>query len=96
MYEAWCNGDAKQLSETVNEEADFKGMSDEEIKAYEEYTKALTDDRDELMLKKAKEYIASGETVFVAVGLAHLLDEETGLLNALEDAGYTVEQVEYN
>lgn len=96
MYEAWCNGDAKQLSETVNEEPDFKGMSDEEIKAYEEYTKALTDDRDELMLKKAKEYIASGETVFVAVGLAHLLDEETGLLNALEDAGYTVEQVEYN
>lgn len=47
------------------------------------------------MLEKVTEYIASGETVFVAVGLAHLLDEETGLLNALEDAGYTVEQVEY-
>lgn len=95
MFDAWCRGDFKQLSEMVNREADFTGMSDKEIEAYKEYDKALCDDRDALMLEKAKEYIASGETVFVAVGLAHLIDEDTGLLDALEEAGYTVEQVEY-
>lgn len=95
MFDAWCKGDKSKLSEIINEPADFTGMTDEQIAAYEEYTKAITDDRDALMLEKAKEYLASGETVFYSVGLAHLLDKETGLLNTLEEAGYTVELVEY-
>ena len=40
-------------------------------------------------------FCSSGKTVFYAVGLAHLLDEETGLLKTLAEAGYTVELVEY-
>jgi len=95
LFDAWCRGDYKELSELVNVPADFTGMSDEQIAAYEEYDKALCTERDALMLEKAKEYIASGETVFFSVGLAHLLDEDTGLLKTLEDAGYTVELIEY-
>ena len=79
----------------INEQPDFSEMTEEEKKAYEEYSKALNDDRDALMLEKAKEYIASDETVFFAVGLAHLLDNETGLVKTLTEAGYTVELVEY-
>ncbi len=96
LFNAWCRGEFKELSELINEPADFTGMSDDQIAAYEEYTKALQDDRDALMLTKAEEYIASGETVFFAVGLAHLLDEDTGLIKTLDEAGYTVELVEYN
>ena len=95
MFEAWCRGDFDELSAMINEPADTTDMTEEEIKAYEEYTKALAADRDALMLEKAEEYLASGKTVFYAVGLAHLLDEETGLLKTLAEAGYTVELVEY-
>ena len=95
MYEAWCDGDIEKLTEMINEQPDFSEMTEEEKKAYEEYSKALNDDRDALMLEKAKEYIASDETVFFAVGLAHLLDNETGLVKTLTEAGYTVELVEY-
>ena len=52
-------------------------------------------DRNIGMLEAAKEYMESGETVFYAVGLAHLLDAENGLVNALREAGYTVEPVTY-
>ena len=46
------------------------------------------------MLETAKEYLSSGKTVFFAVGLAHLLGD-TGLVEALREAGYTVTLVEY-
>ena len=48
------------------------------------------------MLKTAIEYLESGEVIFYAVGLAHLLDNTNGLVQALRDAGYTVELVTYN
>ena len=46
------------------------------------------------LIKAAKEYLEGDDTVFFAVGLAHLLGE-TGLVDALREAGYTVELVEY-
>lgn len=95
LYEAWCKGDLEELTALINEPVDYTGMTEDEIKAYEEYYGMLQTDRDALMLEKAKEYLASGETVFYAVGLAHLLNEDTGLVKALSDAGYTVELVEY-
>ena len=43
----------------------------------------------------AIEYLESGDVVFYAVGLAHLLDSENGLVDTLREAGYTVELVNY-
>ena len=51
-------------------------------------------DRNAGMLEVAKKYLESGDTVFYAVGLAHLLAED-GLVFTLRDAGYTVELVPY-
>ena len=51
-------------------------------------------DRNAAMLETAKEYLESGDVVFFAVGLAHLLAED-GLVNTLRDAGYTVELVPF-
>ncbi len=95
LFDAWCKGDYDELYALVNEEYDTSNMTEDEIKAYEEYMKALQEDRDALMLKKAKKYLESGETVFYAVGLAHLLNEDGGLVFKLAEAGYTVELVEY-
>ncbi len=94
MYEAWCDGNLETLISMVNEK-DLEGMTEEELKLYEEYDKILRADRDAIMLEKLTEYLESGETVFVAVGLAHLLREDTGLVETLAEAGYTVELVEY-
>jgi uncharacterized protein YbaP (TraB family) len=51
-------------------------------------------DRDEGMVETAIEYLESGDVVFYAVGLAHVLSEE-GLVNSLREAGYTVELVTF-
>lgn len=60
----------------------------------QEYDKAMSTDRNKGMLEVAKQYLESGDTVFYAVGLAHLLAED-GLVNTLRNAGYTVELVTY-
>lgn len=77
----------------IKENLEF--INTELAKIYEEYTNAMEISRNAHMLEVAKEYLESGETVFYAVGLAHLLAED-GLVNTLRDAGYTVELVTYN
>ena len=77
-------------------------MTEEELAEYnaslpllEEYDKGMNFNRNEGMLDVAIDYLESGDVVFYAVGLAHLLDESNGLVDALRDAGYTVELVTY-
>ncbi len=100
LYEAWCRGDEGELRELVNAaQGSYDGMTDDEIaraQALEqEYVQTVETDRNEGMLTVAQQYLESGEVVFFAVGLAHLLDDTNGLVTALEDLGYTVEQVSY-
>lgn len=102
LYELWCAGDEAALRAEVSNKVDTSNMTAEELAEYEqnkalieEYNKAMSYDRNEHMLKVAKEYLESGDTVFYAVGLAHLLDDTNGLVDALREAGYTVEPVTY-
>lgn len=92
LLDMWCEGDEAALIEYLKE--DTSEMTDEERKLYDEYNKAMSSDRNAGMLDVAKQYLESGEVVFYAVGLAHLLAED-GLVFTLRDAGYTVELVEY-
>ena len=59
-----------------------------------DYNKAMLDDRNQGMAQAALSYLQSGDTVFLAVGTAHMLDE-MGLVQLLTDAGCTVERVDY-
>lgn len=93
LYEMWCSGDEATLTAYLNEE-DLSDLTEEELKLYEEYNTAMSTDRDKDMIKKAISYLESGDTVFFAVGLAHVL-AESGLVNGLREAGYTVELVTY-
>ncbi len=102
LYELWCAGDEGALREAINEDPDLSELTEEELAEYEEakplideYNKAMSYDRNIGMLNVAIQYLKSGDVVFYAVGLAHLLDETNGLVDALRDAGYTVELVEY-
>ncbi len=74
--------------------ADLENINAKLAEIEQEYNQAMSTDRNAIMVDKAKEYLESGDTVFYAVGLAHLLEED-GLINGLRDAGYTVELVEY-
>ncbi len=99
LYELWCSGDEEALIQYLREdsradEEEMEEMDEETRKYMEEYTKAISTDRDIDMVAVAKEYLNSGKTVFYAVGLAHLLAED-GLVDSLRAAGYTVELVEF-
>ncbi len=102
LYELWCAGDENALIAELNEKPDLSGLTEEELAEYEaqkpleeEYNKTMSIDRNKGMLKVAIQYLESDDVVFYAVGLAHLLDETNGLVQALRDAGYTVELVSY-
>ncbi len=73
----------------------MESINAELAKIYDEYIKTMESDRNAGMLDVAKKYLESGDTVFYAVGLAHLLAED-GLVFTLREAGYTVELVPYN
>jgi uncharacterized protein YbaP (TraB family) len=93
LYEMWCRGDEAELIAylSVSDEA-LAEMTEDELALYEEYVYAMSTERNAGMLEIAKEYLSSGDVVFYAVGLAHLLEGD-GLVNTLRDAGYTVELV---
>ena len=102
LYELWCAGDEAALREELSDEVDTSEFTEEELAEYEaekhlleEYNKAMSYDRNDGMLQVAIEYLESGDVVFYAVGLAHLLNNVNGLVDALRAAGYTVELVSY-
>lgn len=94
LYELWCEGDEEKLRQVIAESPLDDDADDEEKAAYAEYERIFMTERDAQMIEKAKEYLASDKTVFMAVGAAHVLGEG-GLVDALREAGYTVERVEY-
>lgn len=74
--------------------ADLENINAQLAQLQQEYNSAMSYDRNEGMAEVAKGYLESGDVVFYAVGLAHLL-ADNGLVNALREAGYTVELVTY-
>ena len=93
LFDLWCSGDEEALRDfIVDDEADLAEMTEEELAPYEEYKKAMETDRNVGMHDVAVGYLESGETVFYAVGLAHVIAED-GLVNTLRASGYTVELV---
>jgi uncharacterized protein YbaP (TraB family) len=86
LFACWETGDAAAMETLV-----FEGLDDapELIPFYQ----ALYDDRNHTMMDKIVEFLEDDQTYFVVVGSGHLVGEE-GLLNLLEDAGYSVNQLE--
>ena len=93
LYELWCAGDEAAVRSKLEE--DTSKLSDEELVLYNEYLNAMIIERNKQILQTAADCLESGDTVFYAVGLAHLL-QENGLVDTLQEAGYTVEQVQYS
>lgn len=92
LYELWCAGDEEALVSSLYEEGE--DLTAEEQALYDEYLNAMEIDRNAAMHDVAVSYLESGDTVFYAVGLAHLIGTD-GLVYSLRDAGYTVEAITY-
>ncbi len=94
LYAAWKKGDMTG-QEDLFEDASTEGMTEEEIRAYEEYSDMLLTTRNAAMVNTAVSYLESGKDVFYIVGLAHMFGDD-GLVNSLIERGYTVTQVTYD
>ena len=94
LYEAWLSGDYDRILALMSEEDDSADYTEEQLQMLADYNKAMLEDRNRGMAQAALSYLESGDTVFLAVGTAHMLDE-LGLVQLLTDAGCTVERVDY-
>ena len=94
LFDTWLSGDYDAISKLALSDYSDAELTEEELQLLTDYDKTMLDDRNLGMAEKAKEYLASGETVFFAVGTAHMLGEP-GIVSLLRNAGYTVERYDY-
>ena len=98
LYGLWLSGDRdafwSYLENGEGDTEDGQEYTEEQIAMIEDYNRTLMDDRNVGMCDKALEYLKSGQTVFFAVGSAHMANEK-GLVQLLTDAGCTVETFTY-
>lgn len=98
MYELWLSGDREAFwALLAGEEAEDEAAGDyteAQIALIEDYNRRLLDERNLGMRDRSLEYLASGDTVFFAVGAAHMAND-VGLVKLLSDAGCTVEPFAY-
>ena len=94
MIDLWKRGREDLLDTLTNgTTALFSGDEDSDYaKAYEEYNKAMVDDRNVYMAQKADSYFNEGKKVFFVVGAAHVCGDG-GIIELLKDMGYTAERV---
>lgn len=83
LQAAYVSGDPDALQKILDEDSDMGTAS---------LTKKLLDDRNVVMANKVDEYLKGSDSIFMVVGAAHIIGNK-GIVKALQDKGYQVEQV---
>ena len=91
MYQAWIAGDAEEL-ERILEEDEESELSEADAALVEEYNTKMMTSRNAGMVEKALEMLKGDKKIFYVVGAAHMFGE-SGIINQLELAGYTVTRI---
>lgn len=86
-YECWKKGEDLTGGGEGN-----KSLSESEMELLYEYYRIMRMDRNVGMAEKAEEYLASGKTVFMAVGSAHFYGQG-GIFDLMEQKGYYIRQI---
>ena len=85
----WRAGDVEAFASAY-----LDGMAAEPNQALaREYHAALVTDRNARMACRMAEWLETGETYFVTLGLLHLVLDGDSVLTCLEEMGYTVERI---
>lgn len=92
MLDAYTAGDAAGLETWL--ENDMTEYPDELAESFEAYNDLLYHDRNDGFARQAKEYLQEGRIVLICIGAAHILGED-GLVNQLQNAGYTVTEINH-
>lgn len=99
LYESWLVGDIEKLTEQTSEEVDEEII--EEFDEYSNLTEMIDDYNDKLIARRniqmtnnTDTYFKEEKNVFLVVGLAHIIGED-GIVDLLEEKGYTVTQIKY-
>lgn len=90
LLDAWASGDETWIAELIQE--DMVPESEEERLLYEEYNYAMAESRNLAMTDWAADALASGKTVFIVVGTAHIVGPGA-MAELLAQRGCTVEAV---
>lgn len=91
LNQLWCAGSEGYLRQAMSMMLP-PDATPEEKALYEEYNQKMVVERDKIMTEGICGYLDSGETVLVAVGIAHVLGQN-GIIDRLTALGYTVTQV---
>lgn len=87
LYEMWCSGDAAAMEQV---ELEPLRQANEDSWQHVLYERFLI--RNQHMTDMIAQQLEKGETTFVVLGVAHIIGNE-GIINRLEEMGYTVELV---
>ena len=87
LYAAWQRGDENLIEAML--EYEYSDMPEELAR---EYIDAILINRDIEMTRVARSFMAEGRTVFFAVGLAHLVGDDS-VIYLLRQAGYKIERI---
>ena len=85
LLRAWAAGDTRSFESIVSKSV---GEDPKLLPVF----KKLLDDRNRNMVSKIEGYLRTGETYFVVVGAGHLVGDK-GIIKALKDRGYIVQQL---
>ena len=85
LYEMWCNGDAAAIERIELEPLRQASENSWQHMLYENFLI-----RNQHMTNKIIQQLKNDETTFALFGVAHLVGEE-GIINQLQELGYTVE-----
>jgi len=88
MYQSWLAGDIEELERILEEDEDSE-LSEADAELVEEYNTKMMINRNAGMVTKAIDMLKGDKKIFYVVGAAHMFGE-SGLVNQLELAGYTV------
>ena len=91
MFNLWLTGDAEGLRELLDESN--REFANEEPELFEEYNTAMMLNRDIAMTELVIEMLSGNQTIFFAVGAAHIVGEN-GVIEQLEAQGWTVTRVQ--
>ncbi len=92
LMPAWIAGDKEALTRFSDPHTQtFTAELDPAV--LDKYIEIMYTSRNKTMFESAKQYLASGETVFMAIGTAHLLYGGGGIMEMLANEGYTVEEI---
>lgn len=93
LLSAWCAGDETALLPYLDSEADTEGYDEETAQLIREFNTAMLTDRNISMAQYAADALASGEILFICVGMAHILGDGA-MVDLLQQQGYNVERVQ--